>query len=299
MGCCCCCISKGFQSEALQLKLRSKFLARPGLLKRHKGSTAVIDSEVIDEEADDDASSSPGYWNLNHDSVIERAIQLAEQGAVSFNDAGGVHYSLQQPIPVDCVYITPKEIEGMSDHYIIFVWNRNFAQIIEFLRLRLLSAVHSILLITDQPLSPTQWFLVGRFVGIKILVGNCSNTQLLVHAGAERCLGIVVLPQQPHSSTVSASAPAAIVVESASILIYNMAKKLKNNVCCFIEVAETRSFGFLSRDESLFLFGSDRSVAALAFHEFLTRECRNLLTGVEADNKLAISSHDTPIFEYL
>jgi hypothetical protein len=240
-------------------------MVRPGLLVRRKIAENAEEGNVIEEEVEDDMSVSQHAWNPIHDAEIERAIHLAEQGAVCFNDAGGLHYAIQQPIPVACVYVTPKEIEGMSDHYIVFVWNRNFAQIIEFLRLRILSAVQSILLITDEPLSSTQWFLVGRYVGIKVLLGNCSDTRLLNRAGAERCLGIVVLPQQMHQSTASnASVASATAVEPASILIYNMTKKLKNNVCCFIEVAETRSFGFLTRDESLFNApGAARSVVAL------------------------------------
>jgi hypothetical protein len=87
---------------------------------------------------------------------------------------GGAHYSLQQPIPVDCVYVTPKDIEALSDHFIIFIWSRNFSQIVEYLRLRLLSATRCILLVTDRPLSSTQWFLVGRYVGIKVLPGSPS-----------------------------------------------------------------------------------------------------------------------------
>jgi hypothetical protein len=106
-------------------------------------------------------------------------MQLAEQGAVSFNDVGGAHYSLQQPIPVDCVYVTPKDIETLSDHFIIFIWSRNFSQIVEYLRLRLLCSTRCILLVTDRPLSSTQWFLVGRFVGIKVLLGSPSPNVFL------------------------------------------------------------------------------------------------------------------------
>jgi hypothetical protein len=221
---------------------------------------------------------------------------LAEQGDVSFNDVGGAHYSLPQPLPLACVYVTTKETERMSDHYIIFTWNRNFAQIIEFLRLRLLSAVHSVLLITENPLSSTQWFLVGRFVGIKVLIGSCSNTQLLIQAGAERCLGIVVFPQQIDVSSLSSvpEAPSG-VAESASILIYNMAKKLKSNVDCFIEVAETRSFGFLTKDYSLFsMFGPGRSVPAKQKGAKVSRfscACRNALSsgnGTGCPHQLAL-----------
>jgi hypothetical protein len=220
---------------------------------RRKLSEAVRSSDVIDEVSDDDdESSTHDFVNPSHLSEIERAMHLAEQGAVSFNDVGGPHFSLQQPIPVDCVYVTPKDIEAMSDHFIIFIWDRNFSQIIEFLRLRLLSATHCILLVTSEPLSSTQWFLVGRYVGIKVLIGSCSDTQLLVHAGAERALGIAVFPQHTHAPASSSAVVATNgVVDSASILIYNMAKKLQRNVCCFIEVADTRSFAFLTRDNSL------------------------------------------------
>jgi hypothetical protein len=251
---------------------------------RRKIAEDVDESGVIDEGEFEDTVSQI-YLNPVHDSEVERAIHLAEQGDVSFNDVGGAHYSLPQPVPLACVYVTTKETESMSDHYIIFIWNRNFAQIIEFLRLRLLSAVHSVLLITEKPLSSTQWFLVGRFVGIKVLIGSCSNTQLLIQAGAERCLGIVVFPQQVDAAARS-NAPDAKrldvpsgVAESASILIYNMAKKLKNNIDCFIEVAETRSFGFLTKDYSLFnMFGPGRSVIAKqngANMLRFSRACRN------------------------
>ena len=284
-----------FDRASLQLKLRSKLLARPGLLMRRKIAEDIDESGVIDEEWFDDAPASQVYLNPVHDSEVERAIHLAEQGDVSFNDAGGAHYSLPQPVPLACVYVTTKETERMSDHYIIFIWNRNFAQIIEFLRLRLLSAVHSVLLITEKPLSSTQWFLVGRFVGIKVLIGSCSNTQLLIQAGAERCLGIVVFPQQVEASALS-NAPdvPSGVAESSSILIYNMAKKLKNNINCFIEVAETRSFGFLTKDHSLFnMFKPGRSVVAKqkgAKMLRFSRACRNAFSRAEKESRCSTSS---------
>ncbi len=85
-----------------------------------------------------------------------------------------------------------------------------------------------------------------------MLLGSCSDTQLLVRAGAERAMGIVVLPQQTNLLTLPNTTVAATgVVDTASILIYNMCKKLENNICCFIEVADPRSFGFLTRDTSL------------------------------------------------
>ena len=168
-----------FHAVSLQ-KLRSKFLARPGLLMRRKISEDVRPSDAIDEESDDDDMSlGPELVNPSHLSEIERAMQLAEQGAVSFNDVGGAHYSLQQPIPVDCVYVTPKDIEALSDHFIIFIWSRNFSQIVEYLRLRLLCSTRCILLVTDRPLSSTQWFLVGRYVGIKVLLGSPSPNVFL------------------------------------------------------------------------------------------------------------------------
>lgn len=279
-----------FYRASSQLKLRSKLLARPGLLMRRKIAEDADETGVIDEDEFDDTPGSQIYLNPVHDSEVERAIYLAEQGDVSFNDAGGAHYSLPQPVPLACVYVTTKETERMSDHYIIFIWNRNFAQIIEFLRLRLLSAVHSVLLITEKPLSSTQWFLVGRFVGIKVLIGSCSNTQLLIQAGAEHCLGIVVFPQQVEASTLSTApdVPSG-VAESSSILIYNMAKKLKNNINCFIEVAETRSFGFLTKDHSLFnMFKPRRSVIAkqkgAKMLRFL-RACRNAFSSAEKESR--------------
>jgi hypothetical protein len=263
-----------------QRKLRSKLLARPGLLMRRKIREEIRNSDAIDEVSDDDGeSSTQGFVNPAHLSEIERAMQLAEQGAVSFNDVGGPHFSLQQPIPVDCVYVTPKDIESLSDHFIIFVWDRNFSQIIEFLRLRLLSATHCILLVTEQPLSSTQWFLVGRYVGVKVLLGSCSDTQLLVLAGAERALGIAVFPQRGRASA-SSNAPVAAnaVVDSSSVLIYNMSKKLRQNVNCFIEVADTRSFGFLTRDNSLLnAIGITRSV----FNLPLLCMPYNILTGCD------------------
>jgi hypothetical protein len=233
---------------------------------RRKTREDIRSSDAIDEVSDDDEEAAThDHVNPSHVSEIERAMHLAEQGAVSFNDIGGPHYSLQQPIPVDCVYVTPKDIEAMSDHFIIFIWDRNFSQIVEFLRLRLLSSTHCILLVTSEPLSSTQWFLVGRYVGIKVLLGSCSDTQLLEHAGAERALGIAVFPQQGHlASSTSAPVASNAVVDSASILIYNMSKKLQSNICCFIEVADTRSFGFLTRDTSLLsTFGVARFVSEL------------------------------------
>lgn len=245
---------------------------------RRKVAEAEHEHAAIEEESDDDDMSfNQSLMSPVHKSETERALQLAEQGAVTFNDFGGAHYALQQPIPVECVYVTPKDIQHISDHFIVFVWNRNFSQIIEFLRLRLQSSTHSILLVADQPLSSTQWFLVGRFVGIKVLLGNCSDTQLLVHAGAERALGIAVFPQQVHSSASSKSPNTTdAVVDSASILIFNMSKMLRNNVPCFIEVAEIRSFGFLTRDNSLLnLLYAARSLmiapAAAACSHVLTR----------------------------
>ncbi len=222
---------------------------------RRKVAEADHGRAAIEEGSDDDDMSfDQDYSNSvsNHKSEMDRALHLAEQGAVNFNDVGGAHFALQQPIPVECVYVTPKDIQHISDHYIIFVWNRNFAQIIEYLRLRVQSSTHSILLVADEPLSSTQWFVVGRFVGIKVLLGNCSDTQLLIHAGAERALGIVVFPQQVRSSTLSTPPDKTdAVVDSASILIFNMSKMLRKYVPCFIEVAEIRSFGFLTRDNSL------------------------------------------------
>jgi hypothetical protein len=231
-------------------------------MRRKAADTEPGHAAIEEGSDDDDMSFNQDFASPVHKSETERALHLAEQGAVTFNDFGGAHYALQQPIPVECVYVTPKDIQHISDHFIVFVWNRNFSQIIEYLRLRLQSSTHSILLVTDERLSSTQWFLVGRFVGIKVLLGNCSDTQLLVHAGAERALGIVVFPQQVHSSASSKSPDTTnTVVDSASILIFNMSKMLRNNVPCFIEVAEIRSFGFLTRDNSLLdLFYAARSL---------------------------------------
>ena len=227
-------------------------MARPGLLVRRKIIEEGTDSSAIEQVSDNDMDSVTSDFLMASHGDVERALHLAEQGEVSFHDAGGLHYALQQPVPVDCVYVTAKDIEKISDHYIIFIWNRNFDQIIEFLRLRLFSAIRSILLVTDEPLSSTQWFVVGRYVGLKVFLGNPSDTQLLIRAGADRAHGIVVFPQQLHSSN-SSNAPVVAngVADSSSILLFNMSKRLKNNVCCFVEVAEKRSFGFLTRDTSL------------------------------------------------
>jgi hypothetical protein len=233
-----------FYVAFLQMKLQSKFLTRPGLLMRRKVGATSLESTTIEEASDSDHDSVHDFTRAVHDSDIDRAISLAEQRAVSFDDKGGTHYALQQPIPVDCAYVTPKDILTLRDHYIIFVWNRNFAQVIEYLRMRHLSQIHSVLLITNEPLSAVQWFVIGRYVGLKVLLGSCSDSQLLIHACADRALGILILPQTASSSSSG-------VFDSASILIYNMCKKLYSHVPCFIEVSETRSFGFLTKDSSL------------------------------------------------
>lgn len=181
----------------LQLQLRSKFLARPGLLVRLKHILARMrsigqhccielqesahaiaraaasrmrlqvrrklqvgerDPDAIDEAASEDGGESVSSdFLMKSQAEVERAMHLAQQGEVSFEDGGGLHFALQQPVPVDCVYVTAKDIENISDHYIIFIWNRNFDQVIEFLRLRLLTVTRSVLLVTDEPLSATQW----------------------------------------------------------------------------------------------------------------------------------------------
>jgi hypothetical protein len=120
--------------------------------------------------------------------------------------------------------------------------------------------------------NPCHRFVVGRFVGLRVLLGNHSDARLLLHAGADRAHGIVVFPQQLHSSKASSSgAPVANeVVDSSSILLFNMAKSLKSNVCCFVEMAEKRSFGFLTRDSALLdMPGLARCVRAAATARFV------------------------------
>ena len=156
-------------------------------------------------------------------------------------------YHTQEPVALADAIVSGVDA-SVEDHIVICGTPAMLYSLIHFiapLRRRTIprDKLQPVVVLTPAPPSEASWARVSRFVDIRIVVGSCQDSKVLVSVGVERAHSAVVIAT---SQVASASTEdAEVVVDTDSIFAFQNMKRIAADLNVVVEIIDSTNMAFM------------------------------------------------------